>query len=101
MRRAAQAPLICKAQVSPFLTSRSFTTTSPANSRKPSLAIFSLALEARFPIRSCSMLCRSSEGSDRPVKGLQVRQLTGDKILIVDPASRKIVDIITKQEAER
>ena len=27
--------------------------------------------------------------------------LTGDNILIVDPASRKIVDIITKQEAGR
>jgi len=26
-------------------------------------------------------------------------KLAGDKILIVDPASRKIVDIITKQEA--
>jgi hypothetical protein len=28
-------------------------------------------------------------------------KLTGDNILIVDPASRKIVDIITKQEAGR
>ena len=28
-------------------------------------------------------------------------KLPGDKILIVDPASRKIVDIITKQEVER
>jgi hypothetical protein len=28
-------------------------------------------------------------------------KLTGDKILIVDPANREIMDIITKQEAER
>jgi hypothetical protein len=28
-------------------------------------------------------------------------KLTGDKILLVDPASRKVVDIITKQEAGR
>ncbi|MFZ0399852.1 MAG: hypothetical protein WAL03_02050, partial [Pseudolabrys sp.] len=28
-------------------------------------------------------------------------KLTGDNILIVDPASRKIVDIVTKQEAGR
>ena len=28
-------------------------------------------------------------------------KVTGDNILIVDPASRKIVDIITKQEAEQ
>ena len=28
-------------------------------------------------------------------------KVTGDNILIVDPASRKIVDIITKQESGR
>jgi hypothetical protein len=33
------------------------------------------------------------------LKDFKFVKLTGDNILIVDPASRKIVDIITKQEA--
>jgi hypothetical protein len=35
------------------------------------------------------------------LKDFKFVKLTGDNILIVDPASRKIVDIITKQEARR
>jgi hypothetical protein len=35
------------------------------------------------------------------LKDFKFVKLTGDNILIVDPASRKIVDIITKQEAGR
>ena len=35
------------------------------------------------------------------LKDFKFVKLTGDKILIVDPANRKIVDIIAKQEAER
>ena len=35
------------------------------------------------------------------LKDFKFVKLTGDVILIVDPASRKIVDIITKQEAGR
>jgi hypothetical protein len=33
------------------------------------------------------------------LKDFKFVKLTGDKILLVDPASRKVVDIITKQEA--
>jgi hypothetical protein len=39
------------------------------------------------------------EGSDWPLRDFKFVKVTGDSILIVDPASRKIVDIITKQEA--
>ena len=35
------------------------------------------------------------------LKDFKFVKLTGDNILIVDPANRKIVDIITKQEAGR
>lgn len=35
------------------------------------------------------------------LKDFKFVKLTGDNILIVDPASRKIVDIITKQDAGR
>ena len=35
------------------------------------------------------------------LKDFKFVKLTGDNILIVDPANRKIVDIITKQDAER
>ena len=35
------------------------------------------------------------------LKDFKFVKLTGDNILIVDPASRKVVDIITKQEAGR
>jgi Protein of unknown function (DUF1236) len=35
------------------------------------------------------------------LKDFKFAKLIGDNILIVDPVSRKIVDIITKQEAER
>jgi hypothetical protein len=35
------------------------------------------------------------------LKDFKFVKLTGDNILIVDPASRKIVDIITKQETGR
>ena len=36
-----------------------------------------------------------------PLRDFKFVKLTGDNILIVDPASRKVVDIITKQEAGR
>ena len=35
------------------------------------------------------------------LKDFKFVKLTGDNILIVDPASLKIVDILTKQEAGR
>jgi hypothetical protein len=35
------------------------------------------------------------------LKDFKFVKLTGDNIFIVDPASPKIVDIITKQDAER
>ena len=77
-RPAAQPPIICKASVSPLLTSGLFTTTSPANRHKPFLAILSLPLGAPFPIRSCSILCRSrSRIRSAAVKGFQVRQANG------------------------
>ena len=36
-----------------------------------------------------------------PLRDFKFVKLAGDNILIVDPASRKVVDIITKQEAGR
>ena len=77
-RPAAQPPTICKASVSPLLTSGLFTTTSPANRRKPFLVILSLPLGAHSQFAHAQYYADRGQGSDRrPVKGFQVRQANG------------------------